>query len=370
MKILVTGGMGFIGSHLVDALVRDGHAVRVFDSLEEQVHNHKKPEYLNKDAEYIIANVTERDKLKKAIKGVEIIFHEAAAVGVGQSMYQISKYIKDNTYGTANLLDILINERHNVKKLIVASSMSIYGEGAYICSECEDIAPKLRSEEQLKVGDWQIHCSYCSGIAKPVPTKEDKPLVPTSIYAFSKRHQEEICLLIGKTYKIPTIALRYFNAYGPRQALSNPYTGVCAIFSARIKNDHRPIIYEDGLQTRDFIHVTDIANANLLVMGNPKADYKAFNVGSGKPVSILEIAKVLTKLHRKHIEPKIVNKYRAGDIRHCFADISAIESLGFHPRVNFTEGMRGLVNWSKTITAEDKIEAANRELEIRGLTSK
>lgn len=369
MEILVTGGMGFVGSHLVDALVKEGHSVVVFDNLDEQVHQGKKPDYLNPNARYCIGDVCDREAFKKVLIDCDVVFHEAAAVGVGQSMYKIAHYIHTNDLGTANLLDILVNEKNKVKKLIVASSMSIYGEGSYACPKCSEIIPKLRNENQLKAGDWHMHCPICSEIAKPIPTREDKLLNSTSVYAFSKRHQEELCLLIGSTYKIPTVALRYFNIYGPRQALSNPYTGVCAIFSARIKNNHRPIVYEDGLQTRDFIHVKDIVAANILAMDDSRADYKAFNVGSGKPVAILEIAKTLTRLHAKKIEPEVVNKYRKGDIRHCFADISAIRKLGFNPRISFDDGMRDLVQWSKEVSAQDNIDRANKELEKRGLAS-
>jgi dTDP-L-rhamnose 4-epimerase len=369
MKILVTGGMGFVGSHLVDALVNNGHSVVIFDNLDKQVHQGKKPDYLNPKAKYIIGDVRNRAAFKKAVGDVEIVFHQAAAVGVGQSMYKIAHYIDTNDLGTANLLDILVNEKNKVKKLIVASSMSIYGEGSYNCSKCGNIVPKLRSEKQLKEGDWEMHCTFCNQIAKPVATKEDKPLDSTSVYAFSKRHQEELCLLIGKAYNLPTVALRYFNIYGPRQSLSNPYTGVCAIFSSRIKNNHPPIIYEDGLQTRDFIHVSDIVAANILVMKNSDADFKAFNVGSGKPISILEIANTLVRMQGKCIKSEIASKYRKGDIRHCFADINAIKSLGFKSRVGFEQGMKDLVAWSKTVQAQDKMEFARKELEKRGLTS-
>ncbi len=368
MKILVTGGAGFVGSHLVDRLVQKGHKVRVFDSLEEQVHQGKKPDYLNPGAEYIIADVRNRDIFRKALIDCDIVFHQAAVVGVSQSMYKISHYIDSNTLGTANLLDILVNEKNKVKKLIVASSMSIYGEGLYNCNKCGDFIPDLRTEEQLAKGDWQMHCSKCNEIARPIPTREEKPLLPTSIYSFSKLHQEELSLLIGKTYRIPTVALRYFNIYGPRQALSNPYTGVCAIFSARIKNDNRPIIYEDGLQSRDFIHVNDIVDANILAMTNSKTDYRALNVGSGRPTTILDIAETLARLHNKDIKPDIVNKYRRGDIRYCFADASAIGALGFTTKVSFEQGMCDLVEWSKTVSAEDRIEIAAKELREKGLT--
>jgi len=367
LKILVTGGMGFVGSHLVDALVREGHAVRVFDSLEDQVHHGKKPDYLNKEAEYIVANVADRNKLKRAVKNIDIIFHEAAAVGVGQSMYKISKYVEDNTFGTANLLDILVNEKNKVRKLIVASSMSIYGEGSYRCRKCGEAYPEFRSALQLKQKKWGMLCPHCNEEIKPSPTKENKQLFPTSIYAMSKRHQEEMCLLVGKTYNIPTVALRYFNVYGPRQSLSNPYTGVCAIFASRIKNNHPPIVYEDGFQSRDFINVKDVVGANLLVMKDKRADYQYFNVGTGKPTTILEIADLLIKLYKKDLQPEITNTYRKGDIRHCYADNSKLTNLGFKLNVNFENGMKELIEWQKQNKADDKVALAQKELHKKGL---
>ena len=363
MKILVTGGAGFIGSHLVDTLVQQGHVVRVYDNLDPQVHGNKKPGYLNKGAEYIVADVRNRKKLKEAFRGIEAVFHEAAAVGVGQSMYQIEKYTDVNTRGTATLLDILVNEKNQVKKLIVASSMSICGEGSYRCGSCGIFDPQLRPFTQLKKRLWEMRCPECGKVAKPVPTKESKRLFPTSIYAMSKMHQEDFVLLIGKTYKIPVVALRYFNAYGPRQSLSNPYTGVCAIFQSRIKANHGPLVYEDGLQTRDFIDVRDIIAANLLVMKDPRADYKMFNVGTGVPTSILEIARVLIKLYGKQIEPKVIGKYRLGDIRHCYADTSALQGLGFRPRVSLEEGMKALVEWGKQERAKDLSHIADSQLD-------
>lgn len=370
MKILVTGGMGFLGSHLVDELVRLGHKVRVFDNLDQQVHMGKKPDYLNAGAEYIIDDVRNRDAFKKAITDCEIIFHEAATVGVGQSMYKVSYYIDTNDLGTANLWDIIINEKNNVRKVVVASSMSIYGEGAYICDSCGIFYPALRSDAALRSGDWHMHCPKCNLIAQSAPTPEEKLLYPTSVYAYSKRHQEELSLLLGKTYKIPTVALRYFNIFGPRQALSNPYTGVCAIFSARVKNNNPPIIYEDGLQTRDFIYVSDVVDANILAMTDSRGDYQALNVGTGRPTAIGEIARFLIKLNNKRLEPLIENKYRSGDIRHCFADVSKIKALGFLARISFEQGMNKLAEWSQTQEAIDQVEAANKELQDRGLTSK
>ena len=368
MKILVTGGCGFIGSHTVDKLIELGHDVKVLDNLEEQVHQGGKPDYLNPKAEYIFDDIRDKDAVRKAIGDMDIIFHLAAAVGVGQSMYQIKKYMDVNTLGTANLLDMLVNSENSVKKLIVASSMSIYGEGSYECESCGAIYPKLRSQEQMKRMEWEMKCPKCGMVVKAMPTNEDKPLYPTSVYAISKRDQEELCLVTGQAYGIPTVALRYFNTYGPRQSLSNPYTGLCAIISSRLKNNKPPIIFEDGLQTRDFISVKDIVQANIKAMENSEADYKALNVGTGKHTSVREVIEILAKLFNKaEIKAEIVNKFRAGDIRHCYSDISRISKLGFKPRVSLEQGMKELVDWGRDIKAEDKAEQAKSELEEKGL---
>ena len=367
MKILVTGGMGFLGSHLVDALVKQNHEVVSFDNLEYQVHQGKKPKYLNKGARYIVGDVRNKNKLKDVIKDSETIFHQAAMVGVGQSMYEISKYIHSNSYGTANLLDVLVNEKNKVKKLIVASSMSIYGEGAYECKECGKFYPSYRKDRDIAKRNWGMYCPKCEKEARPIPTDEDKPLFPTSVYAYSKKDQEDLALLVGKTYNIPTVALRYFNIYGPRQSLSNPYTGVCAIFSSMIKNDHAPIIYEDGLQSRDFISVKDIVAANIFVMNNPKADFQAFNVGNGVPASILDIAKLLIKLYKKDLEPKIADSYRKGDIRHCYAGTAKLNKLGFRVKVSFEKGMKELIEWARDVEAKDKVRSADQLLIKKGI---
>ncbi len=365
-KILVTGGAGFIGSHLVDALVSQGHQVVIYDNFEPQVHK-VEPDYLNKNAELVKADVREKDSLKKAILDTDIIFHQAAMVGVGQSMYQVERYVDVNTFATAKLLDILVNQEHDVKKVIVASSMSIYGEGAYNCENCGIVYPPLRSDEQMKRGQWEMLCPSCGQEARPIPTDETKPLNPTSIYAVTKKDQEEMCMAVGRSYGIPTVALRYFNVFGPRQALSNPYTGVCAIFSSRIKNDNPPTIFEDGLQSRDFISVHDIVQANLLALNNSCADYNVFNVGAGRQITILDMARILAELYGKMLNPNIVNKYRSGDIRHCFADISKIEKLGFAPAVSIDEGMKELVEWGRTQEADDQGDRAYNELENKGL---
>jgi dTDP-L-rhamnose 4-epimerase len=369
MKILVTGGAGFIGSHLVDRLVSGGHDVTVLDRLDEQVHQGKKPGYLNPKAKYVFGDVGDEKLLKGALRDVEAIYHQAAAVGVGQSMYEIKKYVDANTSATAKLLEVLVNTEHGVKKLIVASSMSIYGEGAYKCASCGVVHPKLRDDKQLKSRRWEMLCPDCGKEVLPLPTTEEKPLFPTSIYAITKRDQEEMCLTVGRAYGLPTVALRYFNVYGPRQSLSNPYTGVCAIFSSRIKNGNPPLIFEDGNQMRDFINVADIVQANMLALKNKNMDFGSFNVGTGKAISINEIAETLLKLYGKDgsLSPKIANKFRSGDIRHCFADISKIKRMGFEPKVSFREGMAELVSWGKKTEAVDKSHDAERELEGRAL---
>lgn len=370
-KVLVTGGAGFIGSHLVDALLEQGHQVRVFDSLDPQVHGTGRvvPAHLHADAELVIGDVRDRDALGEALQGMEVVFHYAAAVGVGQSMYEIQRYVEANTLGGANLLDILANEQHSVEKLIVASSMSIYGEGKYDCHDCGVAYPRLRSERQLRNRNWEMRCPHCGEVIRPLPTDEDKPLYPTSIYAVTKRDHEEMFLCFGRAYRIPTVALRFFNVYGPRQALSNPYTGVAAIFSARILNGQPPVIYEDGLQSRDFIHVRDVVGASLLAMERTEADNEVFNVGTGRSLTVLEIAQVLTdSLADRQIEPVIAGQYRRGDIRHCYADIGKIgDRLGFVPRVRFEDGISDLVGWVREQKPADQFGAVDQELRAKDL---
>ncbi len=371
--VLVTGGAGFIGSHLVDALVAKGHRVRVYDNLEPQVHGGlpeegRWPEYANPDAEYILGDMRDRERLCRAVQGVDVIFHQAAVVGVGQSMYEIARYVDVNTRGTAVLLDILANERHGVRKLIVASSMSIYGEGKYQCVAHGEVYPRLRSDEQLAARDWEMHCPLCGEPVQPLPTNEEKPLYPTSIYAITKKDQEEMCLTIGRAYGVPTVALRYFNTYGPRQALSNPYTGAAAIFSARLLNGNPPMVFEDGLQSRDFTHVSDVVQANLLALEREEMDDGAFNVGTGRALTILDMAQALTEHLNGAVRPEIVHQFRAGDIRHCFADIGRIAAVGYRPRVRFEDGMAGLVEWVRQQQdAQDRVEMATRELAQRRL---
>jgi dTDP-L-rhamnose 4-epimerase len=370
MKILVTGGAGFVGSHTVDALLEKGHSVRVFDNLDPQVHGDDAgiPEYLNPDIEFVKGDVRDRTALKNALVGIESVFHLAAAVGVGQSMYEVMKYIEINSLGGAVLLDILTNDKHNVQKVIVASSMSVYGEGQYLCQHCGVVFPKLRPVSQLESKDWELHCPNCSRTLDPIPTNEDKPLFPTSIYAISKRDHEETFLTIGRAYDIPTVALRYFNIYGSRQALSNPYTGVAAIFCSRLLNNKPPVIFEDGLQSRDFTHISDSVQANMLAFDKDEANYEVFNVGTGTSLTIKDMGNILRNHLAPDLEMEILGQFRAGDIRHCYADISKIqETLGFSPKISFEDGMKELINWVSTQYANDMVEEAKAQLIERNL---
>ena len=366
-KILITGGAGFIGSFLVDKLVEEGHDVTILDNLEPQVHQGNVPAYLNKSAKFVQGSVLDYDLFKDTVTDVDVVFHEAAMVGVGQSMYQVRRYIGANVMGTAYLLDILANEKHNVKKVVVAASMSSYGEGAYKCESDGIVSPPLRTEEQLKTRKWELVCT-CGKPLTPVLTSEEKPLQSNSIYGITKTNQEQATITLCQAYGIPAVSLRYFNVYGPRQSLSNPYTGVAAIFMSRIKNGHAPFIFEDGLQSRDFVSVHDIVQANLLAMKSNAADYEMLNVASGTQTTIKNVADVLIKLYGKDIKAEITNKYRKGDVRHCFADISKIKRiLEYAPKVSFEQGMKELIEWSEAQRSVDKVDEATQELRDKGL---
>lgn len=369
--MLVTGGAGFIGSHLVDALLKKGHRVRVLDSLEPQVHGAAKPDYLNPGAEYLWGDVTDDAMLDRALADIEVVYHQAALVGVGQSMYQVARYSNANVMGTSHLLDKLLRKDRTVRKLVVASSMSAYGEGRYACARCGPRDPPLRTSDQLSGKAWEHRCETCGGELAPAGTDETKPFQPTSVYAVTKRDQEELCLSIGRAYGLPTVALRYFNVYGPRQSLSNPYTGVCSIFQSRIKAGNAPVIYEDGLQTRDFVSVRDIVQANVLAMERSGADHTPVNVGTGRPVTILEVAQILLKLYgAESLGANVTGEFRPGDIRHCVADISrARKLLGYEPSVRLEDGLRELAAWGANARSDDKFEIAAKELAKHGLVA-
>ena len=372
--ILVTGGAGFIGSHLVDALLDAGHQVRILDNLEPQVHGPLReqgrlPAYLNPAAEFILGDIRDPQTVCRALENIDVVFHEAALVGVGQSMYHIARYTDVNANGAAVLLQAIVDATQRPRKLVVASSMSIYGEGAYHCPQHGTVYPRLRPAAQLQQRLWEPYCTHpgCQAPLAPLPTSEDKPLAPTSIYAINKRDHEEMFLAVGHAYNIPTVALRYFNVYGSRQALSNPYTGVGAIFSGRLLNNKPPVIFEDGRQLRDFTHVSDIVQANLIAMSSPAADFGIFNVGAGRPFSILNIAQALIHQLQLDLQPEIVEKFRAGDIRHCYGDIRRLQALGYQPKVRFEDGIPELVEWVRQQTAEDSFEHARQELLQKGL---
>lgn len=388
MRILVTGGAGFIGSHLVDALILEGHFVRVLDSLDPQVHGDR-GDVIVKNLHHHLGigghqdyidfwhgDVSKPEDVRSALADIDVVFHEAAAVGVGQSMYQIVDYTRNNTMAAAVLLEEIVKRKGQIKRMIVASSMSIYGEGLYCCSHCAnglityEFYPQPRPESQLALKQWEMLCSNCGKSSEMLPTRENKPLNPTSIYAINKRDHEEMFLVTGKAYGIPTIALRYFNVYGSRQSLSNPYTGVAAIFASQILNGNPPKIYEDGLQSRDFVHVSDIVQANMLALkATDKAWFKAFNIGTGKAQTIRGIAEALAEEMEKDKSYTILDRARAGDIRHCIADISrAKKLLGYEPKVDFvTQGIKELVEWAKDQKPEDKTDQAAKELAVRGL---
>ncbi|HEX5412600.1 MAG TPA: NAD-dependent epimerase/dehydratase family protein [Terriglobia bacterium] len=369
-RILITGGAGFIGSHLADELLAHGYQVRVLDCLSPQVHGNttSPPGYLDRDVEFVRGDVRDSRAVGQALKSVDIVYHLAALVGVGQSMYQVAEYCSVNDLGTAVLLENLI--AHPVEKLVVASSMSIYGEGLYSDSAGQFYENAQRSLDQVRKSDWNIRNAAGEPL-KPLPTPETKLPSVASVYALSKYNQERICLIIGRAYGVPTVALRFFNAYGTRQALSNPYTGVLAIFASRILNGKPPLVFEDGMQQRDFVAVEDVARACRLAIETKSPDLvdPVLNIGSGKAVSILQVARSAARALGCHsCTPEVTGKYRMGDIRHCFADITlARKELGFEPRMTLEKGLVKLAEWLTGQVAVDRVMEASAELTSRGL---
>jgi dTDP-L-rhamnose 4-epimerase len=368
MRVLITGGAGFIGSHLTDALLSEGVAVRVLDSLDPQVHDGW-PDYLSDDAERVHGDIRDRSAVREALKGVDRIVHFAAAVGVGQSMYEIERYTSVNAVGAAVVLEEAMAARSSLEKIVVASSMTIYGEGLYRCRE-EDTERVVehRQARQLEQRDWEPRCPSCSARLVPLPTPETKPLRPTSIYAINKRDHEEMFLACGAAYQIPVTAFRFFSVYGPRQALSNPYTGVAAIFASRLLSGSRPVIYEDGKQSRDFVHVTDIVSGVLAGLEPGPTDGTALNLGTGHATTVLEVAEILGEKLGVEIEPDLRHAFRAGDIRHCYADISSARNLlAFEPKVSIADGLEELSGWLREQKPADLGDEATEALEARGL---
>lgn len=366
--VLITGGAGFIGSHLADDLLKHGYRVRALDNLWPQVHGNevRRPPHLSPNVELVVGDVRDEGTVTQALDGIDAVVHFAALVGVGQSMYQIHDYVDVNTGGTSVLMEAL--SKRPVKKLLVASSMSIYGEGLFTNATGASAVADSRDLEQLKRGEWEVRDAQ-GRVLRPTATPETKPAVLESVYALTKYDQERLCLLLGRAYGVPTVALRFFNVYGPRQALSNPYTGVLAIFAARLLNDRPPLVFEDGHQRRDFVSVHDVVRACRLAMERSEADGEALNVGSGQSMSVLEVAAAMSKVLGKNIPPQVTGRYRVGDIRHCFADIRKAERLlGFRPAISFADGIAELGRYLATEAADDRAAEAHAELAARGLS--
>jgi len=363
MNILVTGGAGFIGSHIVDLLIERGFKVRALDNLEPESHQNKKPEHLNHEAEYVWDDITKKGVWEKSLNDVDIVIHLASLVGIGQSMYQPRRYLMSNTIGTTNLYEVLLNKaeiRKKIKKIIIPGSKTIYGEGTYKCRNCGIIYPPLREKEQLEKGDWEVHCSNCKEYTKPIGIKEDKPVNTLSIYALSKYDTERIAMNYSFALNIPTFVFRGFSIYGPRQSMSNPYSGVIAIFSNRIKNKKPPVVFEDGKQLRDYIYIDDVTK--LISLAIERDISGIYNIGTGQPTSVLEMAEHLLEIFDSNISCDITKEFRYGDNRHDFADISKLErDLKFKPRWKLKKGLEQFVNWSETQETKDLFAKAENE---------
>ncbi|HTV89237.1 MAG TPA: NAD-dependent epimerase/dehydratase family protein [Stellaceae bacterium] len=370
--VLITGGAGFIASHCAALLLRHGYRVRAIDNLDPQVHGpgRKPPSYLDKRMELIVGDIRSARLVRRALAGVDCVIHLAARVGVGQSMYQVADYTDVNSRGTAVLLEAMIERarRRPFRRLVVASSMSVYGEGLYRTADGDPAPLVERSPRRLRMGLWEPTGAAGEKLFA-LPTPETKPPSMGSVYALSKYDQERLCLLVGGAYEIPTVALRFFNVYGPHQALSNPYTGVLAIFAARLLNHRPPLIFEDGEQRRDFVYVGDVAEACRLALERDPAIGQALNIGSGRPVTINRVARLLGDALGVAIEPEITGECRMGDIRHCFPDIAEAQRvLGFRPQTTLEEGVGSLVEWLDGRVAVDRVGEAMSALSSRGLT--
>jgi len=367
--VLVTGGAGFIGMHLVDALLAEGERVRVLDNLDPLAHpSGEPPAHFPAEAELVVGDLRDRAAVDGVLGGVDRVFHLGGVVGNGESMVHVRKAVDVNCGGTATLLEAAIERRDTVRRVVVASSMVVYGEGAYRCAEHGLAAPGPRSSDRLARREWELGCPRCDHALDPVPTGEDTPLRPSSVYGITKRDQEELALVLGRAYGLETVALRYLNTYGPRQALGNPYTGVAAIFAARLLTDRRPLVFEDGEQVRDLVHVADVVRATRAAMDAPAAPGSAINVATGHPVRVAELARMIAAALGSDLEPEVTGEARAGDIRHCFADVGrARELLGFEAHRTLGEGVPELAAWVATQAVEERGDEALADLRARGL---
>jgi len=367
-SVLITGGAGFIGRHVASALLKRGHRVRILDALIDQVHQGRaRPDGLDRDVELIVADVRDELAVTKALNGIDSVIHLAAEVGVGQSMYAVDRYVSVNEFGTAVLFQKLIERR--VRRIVTASSMSIYGEGLYRDVEGRLYDNVVRSSRETG-GGWDPADRHGRPLI-PIPTPESKRPNLASVYALGKYAQECMTITLAAAYGMEGVALRLFNVYGPGQALSNPYTGVLAIFASRLANGQPPMIFEDGLQRRDFVHVEDVARAFVAALEHPRAAGQVFNFGSGHERTVTEVAELLARaMQRPGFSPEILDKGRTGDVRHCFGDIAKIRSqLGLTPQRDFSDGLAELAEWVARQQSSDRVPEARRELELRGLVA-
>jgi len=364
-RALVTGGAGLIGSHIVDLLLRDGWTVRILDNLEPQTHKNGKPEWVNPAAEFRQGNVQDYETIHAALIDIDVVFHEAA---YGGYMPEMAKYVLVNSFGTAQMLEIIRDHKLPIRKVIVASSQAVYSEGAALCPEHGHVVPLLRPAEQLRAGDFSVHCPVCGTATTSLPTPEATPGGGETVYALTKVDQEKLVLLWGKQTGIPTVALRYSCTYGPRQSLFNPYTGVIAIFCTRLLNGQPPVMYEDGGQTRDLCFVEDIARANLLVATTDTLDGLPVNVGSGRATSVRDLAGIIADQLGVSIAPLARGEFRPGEIRSLISDISRIRTIGYEPQTTIEQGIGRYIDWIKTQgTVEDYFAEAEAGLRAKGI---
>jgi dTDP-L-rhamnose 4-epimerase len=374
-KILITGGAGFIGSNLALALTGKGYEVTVLDSLSEQIHGSDplktSPLYRSvlEKVRFVHGNVTNYSDWKNALDGQDAVIHLAAETGTGQSMYEIQRYTEVNIGGTAMMLDILTNTKHGIRKIVVASSRAIYGEGKYLCDDHGIVFPEARASEDMAKGDFECKCPVCLGKLTLMPTSEDSMIHPTSVYGITKQNQEQMVMMIGKSLNIPAVGFRYQNVYGPGQSLSNPYTGILSIFSTQIKNGNPLNIFEDGKESRDFVYIDDVVHATILGLENHEADYEVFNVGSDQPIDVLEVASALKTSYKSDVDIRVTGNYRIGDIRHNYADLTKIsEKLGFKPAFYFRKGIGNFCEWvNKQEVQKDEYSNSVEEMKLKGL---
>lgn len=375
MRVLITGGAGFIGSNIALKLLKKGYRVTVLDTLSEQIHGSNpestSPLYqkIKDKVDFIKGDVNNRDDLEKALVDVDYVIHLAAETGTGQSMYEIKKYVDTNIGGTALLLDILTNTEHHVKRVVVAESRAVYGEGKYHCPICGDVYPYERTDEDLAKGNFECKCPKCGGEVNLIATTEDSAIHPSSVYGISKQVQGQLVHLVCKSIGVESVSFRYQNVYGPGQSLTNPYTGILSIFSTRIKNGNGINIFEDGKETRDFVYIEDVVDATILGMEVPEANGHVFNVGTGIATDVLTVANTLCEKYGINVPITVSGNYRLGDIRHNFADITAARQiLGFEPKWSFSDGIEQFTNWvNQQEVNEDNYETSIEEMKKKGL---